>query len=231
MNKSPFKAATPNTCEIDGCMLPVRMKSKFLGLHHVCQKHENRWRNNKTFEKKCRKNTCKVEACNSYVVSNSLCSLHYQRWVKYKSTNLPCDEMPPDMVKFCHTHGPLKDTQVDYYNSKQTGLLTPRCAQCRREQGTKGKHISKLRKHGMTPQDYEVLLEQQQNKCCICKNYEIATHRITKKIIRLAVDHCHETNKVRGLLCTKCNTALGLFNDNVKSLQAAILYLENHQND
>jgi hypothetical protein len=40
------------------------------------------------------------------------------------------------------------------------------------------------------------------------------------------VDHDHETNKIRGLLCSRCNTGLGLFFDNISNLENAILYLK-----
>ena len=43
---------------------------------------------------------------------------------------------------------------------------------------------------------------------------------------RLAVDHCHKTGKIRGLLCTKCNIGLGYFNDDVILLKNSIRYLE-----
>jgi hypothetical protein len=46
--------------------------------------------------------------------------------------------------------------------------------------------------------------------------------------MELAVDHCHTTGKVRGLLCSTCNTALGSFQDNPAYLKAAIHYLESH---
>ncbi len=43
--------------------------------------------------------------------------------------------------------------------------------------------------------------------------------------IGLVVDHCHTTNKVRGILCQKCNSGLGFFKDNIDSLNNAIKYL------
>ncbi len=60
------------------------------------------------------------------------------------------------------------------------------------------------------------LIEEQNNKCAIC-NIEL-----TKEFL---IDHCHKTNKVRGLLCRDCNFAIGLFKDNVKTLENAIQYL------
>lgn len=41
----------------------------------------------------------------------------------------------------------------------------------------------------------------------------------------LAIDHDHKTGKIRGLLCTRCNTAIGLLNDNIDFLRRAIMYL------
>lgn len=56
--------------------------------------------------------------------------------------------------------------------------------------------------YGITIDEYETLLKQQNNLCAICKK-GCSTGR------RLSVDHCHETNKVRGLLCFHCNMSLG----------------------
>lgn len=74
---------------------------------------------------------------------------------------------------------------------------------------------------GITIEQYEALLEKQNNKCGICKTdiTQLTEGR------RLAVDHCHSTGQIRGLLCMRCNTALGKFNDNVDLLVNAIAYL------
>ncbi len=76
------------------------------------------------------------------------------------------------------------------------------------------------RKYGISLDEYKQLLEKQKNVCAICKQ-----NCITGK--RLAVDHCHETNVVRGLLCTKCNSLLGQSDSSIEKLRMAILYLEN----
>lgn len=71
--------------------------------------------------------------------------------------------------------------------------------------------------YGITLSDYEHMLEQQGNACAICGK--------VPAVIRLAVDHCHDTKTVRGLLCSNCNMGIGHFKDNVGLLQAAATYL------
>jgi hypothetical protein len=76
--------------------------------------------------------------------------------------------------------------------------------------------------YGMTLEDYDVMLAQQDGACAICRR---------KPKERLVVDHCHATGQVRGLLCAKCNTGLGLYQDNPDRLLAAIAYLESSRGD
>jgi hypothetical protein len=79
-------------------------------------------------------------------------------------------------------------------------------------------------RYGIGAADYEVLLTSQSGVCAIC--YRPETVAIKGKIVSLAVDHCHLTNRVRGLLCKKCNNALGLLEDSPDRLRAAAAYLE-----
>ncbi|MFN9951760.1 MAG: endonuclease VII domain-containing protein, partial [bacterium] len=75
---------------------------------------------------------------------------------------------------------------------------------------------SNLRKNfGLSMDEYEEMLAKQNNLCAICEKPETFIHHQTKEPARLAVDHCHKTNKVRKLLCKSCNTALGLFKDDI----------------
>ena len=85
---------------------------------------------------------------------------------------------------------------------------------------------SNLKRYGLTPEAYDLIAAFNDNKCRICGKPEVARNRIGTGIKSLAVDHDHETGQVRGLLCTNCNTALGLFKDDVNSLKKAVAYLE-----
>lgn len=62
-------------------------------------------------------------------------------------------------------------------------------------------------KFGITPEDYDVMLRKQHGKCAVCRQPE----KVVGK--SLAVDHDHNTGKVRGLLCGSCNQLLGIFED------------------
>lgn len=75
-----------------------------------------------------------------------------------------------------------------------------------------------MRKFGITPDDYKNMNTKQKGLCKIC-----GRKNESGKI--LAVDHCHITGKVRGLLCSNCNRGIGLLRDDVKLLEKAIKYL------
>lgn len=75
-------------------------------------------------------------------------------------------------------------------------------------------------KFGVTPEQYDEVLKQQNFSCAICEKHTLEFEK------RLAIDHDHKTGKIRGLLCMFCNTALGKFNDDVSLLKKAINYLE-----
>ncbi len=90
--------------------------------------------------------------------------------------------------------------------------------------GQKKYNVSRLkRKYGITLAEYGTMLEAQCGVCAICGLPETETNSIGTKW--LSVDHDHKTNKVRGLLCGKCNQALGCFKDNKDIMLSAILYL------
>jgi hypothetical protein len=76
----------------------------------------------------------------------------------------------------------------------------------------------------ITKKDYQFRAEAQNYRCKICGDqYPNWTLKPAK---RLAVDHCHSTEKIRGLLCMRCNVGLGQFRDSEQLLQKAIAYLK-----
>jgi len=86
------------------------------------------------------------------------------------------------------------------------------------------KHLR--RKYGMTLEQYNFLFEKQKGLCALCRKPE-TTKRNSKSDSpeRLAVDHCHDTGRIRGLLCFKCNTAVGSIGDDEESARRVVEYL------
>jgi hypothetical protein len=78
-----------------------------------------------------------------------------------------------------------------------------------------------LATYGITVEAYEALEQAQNYKCKLCSRHK---DELTRRV--LDVDHDHETNRIRGLLCNNCNTGLGLFKDNPTTLLRAIQYLK-----
>jgi hypothetical protein len=99
-----------------------------------------------------------------------------------------------------------------------------RCVRCLRQWRRDNEHRyyrkfggQLFRKLGLTPAKYYEMCEQQDWACLICGDIPAN---------KLHVDHCHETNKIRGLLCGGCNIGLGHFYEDPARLQKAIEYLQ-----
>jgi hypothetical protein len=86
-----------------------------------------------------------------------------------------------------------------------------------------------LYRYGITLLQYKQLQEKQNNKCAICKKEETNIHNSSGKITRLAVDHCHTSGKIRGLLCKNCNLLIGYAKENSEILLNASSYIEEQQ--
>lgn len=77
------------------------------------------------------------------------------------------------------------------------------------------------KQYGISMKQFTDLLAEQGGGCAICEKPMETLRR------RMNIDHCHETNEVRGILCSGCNTGLGHLGDNIAGLQRAIAYLQN----
>jgi hypothetical protein len=81
----------------------------------------------------------------------------------------------------------------------------------------KGKQNARLNLYGITQEEYDALILKQNSKCAICKiGLDMGK--------RTCIDHCHNSKKVRGILCWSCNVGLGHFKDNPELLNQAALY-------
>lgn len=80
----------------------------------------------------------------------------------------------------------------------------------------------RMRTYGLSPEQFKRLLDEQGGVCAVCGSGFDESTRLTKCV----VDHDHETDEVRGLLCWACNIGLGSFLDDPARLRAAADYLE-----
>lgn len=138
---------------------------------------------------------------------------------------------------------------IEKFNAHMIKIKYPYCRDCRiavtkdhhAKEESKQKHrewyntkyvpvernLRYIKTYGITLDQYNEMSVQQDHKCKICKKPETAKSSLRKDgSYNLAVDHCHKTGKVRGLLCQKCNGGLGQFHDSIQNLYSAIEYLK-----
>jgi hypothetical protein len=140
------------------------------------------------------------------------------------------------------------DKKVLEFNKSMLNIRSPYCRECSRaavkahhsKEESKQKHRDWYNRHyrdrarngnyqkayGISLDDYNRILLDQNNVCAICKKTQIKSARNHDNY--LAVDHCHETGKVRGLLCNKCNQGLGLFDESIELFSTAMKYLQSN---
>lgn len=135
-------------------------------------------------------------------------------------------------MRICNTCLTTKPLEAFHKNASRTLGVGECCKVCAITRSRKyvaenrtslwEKNIKK--RFGITPAVYFEMLEKQNGVCKICKMPETTVKR--GRLQRLAVDHCHATKKVRGLLCNKCNRGIGYFQDSIELLETTIRYLE-----
>ena len=134
--------------------------------------------------------------------------------------------MPKRICTKCKKEKNISDFYIDRRNNKPRTA----CKDCynkdsnraRQARGTtdKDRDTRFKRVFGISIDDYNEMLRNQDYKCAICGTTESENKK------RLAVDHCHTTNKVRKLLCHHCNCALGMVNDDKEILISMLSYLK-----
>ena len=132
-------------------------------------------------------------------------------------------------MKTCTKCGKKKPF-IEFY--RHNGYKDGRCSFCKKcysqyhksPIGREKQRSNRLKKRfNITLEQYDKMLEEQNGVCAICKSLE--TKILWGAVIRLSVDHDHKTGKVRGLLCDRCNRALGTVNDDANLLKKLIKYL------
>ena len=129
------------------------------------------------------------------------------------------EQLESDDTKYCIDCKQIKLLYEFGINAGGRKLAKPYCLKCARN-----RQLQQL--YGISGEDYEKLFKKQGGQCAIC-----GTIKAGEKNIFFSIDHNHQTNKIRGLLCYKCNTALGMFNDDPGLLEKAAQYLRDHSSN
>ncbi|MEV6484659.1 endonuclease VII domain-containing protein [Streptomyces sp. NPDC051576] len=114
--------------------------------------------------------------------------------------------------KQCRTCGEVKPHSEWHRNSSASDGLSTRCKACR---AVKGREDHLKRNYGLTEAERDEMVASQMGLCVICL-----------KAPAVHVDHCHETGRVRGVLCFNCNSAIGKLGDDPDAVRRAAAYLE-----
>ena len=122
--------------------------------------------------------------------------------------------------KQCNSEGCTNNVQPPVYRPKQSlwGYYNYCCA-CT--------HLK--RKYGVTVPERQFILDKQKGKCKLCKTPIAFSGKKYRSYgdKDAVLDHCHDSDKIRGVLCGPCNLGLGFFRDDIERLKSAIEYLNN----
>ncbi len=138
-----------------------------------------------------------------------------------------------ELRKKCSQCEEVKSGDLFYKSGNMLDGLASLCRDCQKKYRKRNRARSDserdtsrkrylAKKYGITYEDYDNIFSAQNGLCKICL-------KSSEKM--LVIDHDHDTGKVRGLLCSKCNVGLGCFMDDRVAMRRAILYLEAAQNN
>lgn len=185
-------------------------------------------------------NTCNEPGCANPVTAREMCARHYG--IAWRAGALP--PLPPNALHHklsdvneaertatCSICGATKIRLRKGSRGSQCGTLralekakyTARHPGKRATPEHQRRHLLRS-KYGITPEEYDSMLDSQGGCCAICGRTPTPSRR-------LAVDHDHTTGVVRGLLCTACNVGIGFLGDNHQSVSSAVAYLSPGRSD
>ncbi len=149
-----------------------------------------------------------------YRSSCRLCEIETKRKVRENNLVRIC--------RFCKKEGTGLNGKKMFMSNKDSNKLKSVCLECSELEEQRivdqRRRYELDKNYGMSLDDYNEMYEDQDGRCMICDRPE-------RENKLLAVDHCHTTGNVRGLLCQNCNLGIGLLEDNIKFLKGAIKYL------
>ncbi len=225
-------------CDVIGCISPAQVRG-------LCRKHDMRVRRHGTTESTRPNDWGSRE---KHLLYTTWCSIR-----RYRKREDLCDEWRDDFWAFAHeVKAQPEGARQRVERLDETKPLGPgnwywrefrkapedraQRAQYMREYNQRKRDVNPdyyknadlKRTYGVTLEWYNQKLAEQGGNCAICKHPE--TTKIRGTVIRLAVDHCHDTGVARALLCKECNQAIGLMHHDPVRLAAAASYVTQYSN-
>lgn len=126
-------------------------------------------------------------------------------------------------------HCKCKKCSVEYNNKQRKKTALKYYSAVRKHYYSNRDKMKKYylsKRYNISIEKYDSMYDTQCGKCAICGKDILHISSLKNVKESAAVDHCHKTGEVRGLLCKNCNTGLGMFCDSVENLKNAIIYLQ-----
>jgi hypothetical protein len=126
----------------------------------------------------------------------------------------------------CRCKNCCKDQLVKYVKNNREKVLKSYETYDKKRKDQKrinSKNSDLMRRYNITLEQYNDLLFKQNSTCLICHKHR---NELNKDLV---VDHCHETGKIRGLLCNMCNTSLGFIKEDFQSAINLAKYIQIHK--
>ncbi len=224
----------------------------------VCQKHGDLIADQVSFQKKGKRcKQCKKESSMKeyhkiltseeidFKLKSKVCSIHgklTRENTVITGTRIRCHQCKLDSLKA--TYDKHKDKYAEKFRLERRDKVNATLKEKRQANLEKYREYERTkyhrnkekasagergRKFNITLEQYQKMLDEQQNRCAICNNYETRRLPGSNECAQLCIDHNHVTGKIRKLLCHKCNVFIGMANESIYLLQSAIAYLNKHK--
>lgn len=230
------KKKSERKCQVFGCSSPHLAKGYCSHHYHSVKKYGAV----DAMPRQVKVTHCIVDYCSTAPRASGYCARHYNSFKQYGSP------VYVDADVSLHTYLPGHRVCTSCLESKHesefgappsVGKPLTKCKSCTSDTNTS------WRRERMTPES-KSKAKRTSSRYRAIKNYGESSIHVWERMqsgepceacgevkTRMAIDHCHDSNKVRGLLCSNCNTALGLLNEDVERMKALIQYIESHQEE